>query len=157
MIFVFIIACCVSLTLVAVAQVVLFVCRARVPAVWPRVSTAASFSARVTAQANWPANDAWDNYGHGNKKSEFVRRRLRNLDLTWSLEIGEGVNKVCYTQTWRLRLSFTQWCIGGYTWVYGVYQPPGFFWQRILTSVIINKQGTFRPFVTPVCVYPPPF
>jgi len=33
----------------------------------------------------------------------------------------------------------------------------GFFWQRILTSVIINKQGTFRPFVTPLCVYPPPF
>jgi len=32
-----------------------------------------------------------------------------------------------------------------------------FFWQRILTSVIINKQGTFRPFATPHCVYPPPF
>jgi len=32
----------------------------------------------------------------------------------------------------------------------------GFVWQRILTSVIINKQGTFRPFATPVCVYPPP-
>ena len=25
----------------------------------------------------------------------------------------------------------------------------GFFWQRILTSAIINRQGTFRPFVTP--------
>jgi len=23
--------------------------------------------------------------------------------------------------------------------------------------VIINKQGTFRPFATPLCVYPPPF
>jgi len=34
---------------------------------------------------------------------------------------------------------------------------PGFFWQHILTSVIINKQGTFRPFATPLCVYPPPF
>ena len=33
----------------------------------------------------------------------------------------------------------------------------GVFWQRILTSAIINKQGTFRPFATPVCVYPPPF
>ena len=32
-----------------------------------------------------------------------------------------------------------------------------FFWQRILTSVIINKQGTFRPFSTSLCVYPPPF
>jgi len=53
--------------------------------------------------------------------------------------------------------SCIQWCIGGYTWVYGVYQPPGFFWQRILTSVIINKQGTFRPFATPDCIYPPPF
>jgi len=30
----------------------------------------------------------------------------------------------------------------------------GFFWQRILTSVIINKQGTFRPVATPLCVYP---
>ena len=47
--------------------------------------------------------------------------------------------------------------LGGYTRVYGVYQPPGFFWQRILTTVIINKQGTFRPFATPICVYPPPF
>jgi len=35
---------------------------------------------------------------------------------------------------------------------YAVYQPPGFFWQHILTSVIINKQGTFRPFATPLCV-----
>jgi len=33
----------------------------------------------------------------------------------------------------------------------------GFFWQHILTSVIINKQGTFKPFATPICVYPPPF
>jgi len=33
----------------------------------------------------------------------------------------------------------------------------GFFGQRILTSVIINKQGTFRSFATPLCVYPPPF
>ena len=45
----------------------------------------------------------------------------------------------------------------GYTRVYGVYQPPGFFWQHILTSAIINKQGTFSPFATPLCVYPPPF
>jgi len=44
-----------------------------------------------------------------------------------------------------------------YTQVYGVYQPPGFFWQRILASVIINKQGTFSPLATPLCVYPPPF
>jgi len=29
---------------------------------------------------------------------------------------------------------------------------------RLLTSVIINKQGTSRPFATPFwCVYPPPF
>ena len=44
-----------------------------------------------------------------------------------------------------------------YWGVYGVYQPPGFFWQRILTSVIINKQCIFRPCATPLCVYPPPF
>ena len=50
-----------------------------------------------------------------------------------------------------------QWCIGGDTRVYGVCQPLGFFWQRILTSAIINKRGTFRPFATLVCVYPPPF
>ena len=30
------------------------------------------------------------------------------------------------------------------------------FWQRIVTSVIINKQGTFRHFAMPVCVYLPP-
>jgi len=53
--------------------------------------------------------------------------------------------------------TFSQWCIGGYTRVYAVYQPSGFFGQRILTSVIINKQGTFRPIATPLCVYPPPF
>ena len=47
--------------------------------------------------------------------------------------------------------------LGVYAGIYGVYQPPGFFWQRILTSVIINKQGTFRPFATPHCVYPHPF
>jgi len=41
--------------------------------------------------------------------------------------------------------------------VYAVYQPPVFWGQRILTSAIINKQGTFRPFATPLCVYPPPF
>ena len=54
-------------------------------------------------------------------------------------------------------VTHNQWCIGGYTRVYAVYQPPGFFGQHILTSVIINKQGTFRPFATPLCVYPPPF
>ena len=32
-----------------------------------------------------------------------------------------------------------------------------FLTAYILTSVIINKQGTFRSFATPVCVYPPPF
>ena len=31
------------------------------------------------------------------------------------------------------------------------------FLTAILTSVIINKQGTFRPFATPLCVYPPSF
>jgi len=33
---------------------------------------------------------------------------------------------------------------GGYTRVYGVYQPPGFFWQRILTSAIINTVPSGR-------------
>ena len=43
--------------------------------------------------------------------------------------------------------------IRGYT----AYTNLRVFLQRILTSVIINKQGTFRPFATPLCVYPPPF
>ena len=43
--------------------------------------------------------------------------------------------------------------IRGYT----PYTNLGFFGQRMLTSVIINKQGTFRPFATPLCIYPPPF
>jgi len=25
------------------------------------------------------------------------------------------------------RTNYNQWCIGGYTQVYAVYQPPGFF------------------------------
>ena len=29
----------------------------------------------------------------------------------------------CYQHKW----PYKQWCIGGYTRVYGVYQPPGFF------------------------------
>ena len=51
-----------------------------------------------------------------------------------------------------------QWCIGGGVYA-GIRRIPtsGFFSQRIVTSVIINKQGTFRPFATPLCVYPPPF
>jgi len=56
-------------------------------------------------------------------------------------------------------ILYMQWCIGGggirgYT---AYTNLRGFFGQRILTSVIINKQGTFRPFATPLCVYPPPF
>jgi len=71
---------------------------------------------------------------------------------------------------WRIKISIWITCThrytdpvvlvvywGVYTRLYAVYQPSGFFWQRILTSVIINKQGTFRPFATPLCVYPPPF
>jgi len=51
-----------------------------------------------------------------------------------------------------------QWCIGGGVYA-GIRRIPTsrLFWQRILTSVIINKQGTFRPFAAPLCVYPPPF
>jgi len=44
-----------------------------------------------------------------------------------------------------------------YWGVYAGIPTSGFFWQRVLTSVIINKQGTFRLFATPLCVYPPPF
>ena len=49
----------------------------------------------------------------------------------------------------RRRRLHTQWCIEG-----GIRRIPtsGFF-----DSVIINKQCTFRPFATPLCVYPPPF
>ena len=45
--------------------------------------------------------------------------------------------------------------LGGGKRGYTAYTNLPFFWQRILTSVIINKQGTFRLFATPVCVYPP--
>ena len=83
--------------------------------------------------------------------SRFLADSLR---VTWVINPAVG----CH-YTFRQACSYprNQWCIGGYTRVYGVYQPLGFFWQRIFTSAIINKQGTFRPFATPVCVYPPPF
>ena len=75
------------------------------------------------------------------------RHKIKLLDLKTRSDIGLRV----------VRLHYKQWCIGG---VYaGIRRIPtsGFFWQRILISAIINKHGTFRPFVTPVCVYPPPF
>ena len=59
-----------------------------------------------------------------------------------------------------LRNNGKQLCAVVYWGVYaGIRRIPtsGFFGQHILTSVIINKQGTFRPFATPLCVYPPPF
>jgi len=40
--------------------------------------------------------------------------------------------------------SGRQGCIGGYTRIYAVYQPLVFFWQRILTSFVIIKQGIRR-------------
>jgi len=64
-------------------------------------------------------------------------------------------SRQCYLH--RLRtcmtvLTITSGVLGGIRRI----PTSGFFWQRILTSVIINKRGTFRPFATPVCIYPPP-
>ena len=60
----------------------------------------------------------------------------------------------CLIGTASLYLAETRWCIGGVYAGIRRIPTPGFFGQRILTSVIINKQGTFRPFATPLCVYP---
>ena len=56
------------------------------------------------------------------------------------------IKRVHTTHALRIRLIAVVYWGGGYTRVYAVYQPPGFYEQRILTSVIINKQGMFRPF-----------
>jgi len=111
--------------------------------------------------------------------TELITRRMRLVTQPSGLRLGfalhlviieilifitiTGVNPFnhCYGSTlqkWPISpffFPYSQWCIGGG----GIRRIPtsGFFWQRILTSVIINKQGTFRPFATPVCVYPPPF
>ena len=58
---------------------------------------------------------------------------------------------------WHLRL-LAEWSTETITMISGVlggirgytpYTNLRVFWQRILTSVIINKQGTFRPFAKP--------
>ena len=51
-----------------------------------------------------------------------------------------------------------QWCIGGGVYV-GIRRIPtsGFSWTAYTHLSDHNKQGTFRPFATPLCVYPLPF
>jgi len=85
-------------------------------------------------------------------RSAVNRTDARPFHRPCSAYYAGSINKYCY-----FNMVYKQWCIAWYTRVYAVYQPPGFFGQRILTSVIINMQGTFRPFATPLCVYPPPF
>ena len=69
------------------------------------------------------------------------RYNLRTRDKTFS--VGESVLVLTPDSTsskvfsrWKgpgvvreimSKNSYMQWCIGGYTRVYGVYQPPGFF------------------------------
>jgi len=83
------------------------------------------------------------------------------VNLVWQSWMLSVINWTVVGQlSWQYLATvdrYSQWCIGG-----GVYGVPPYtnlqvFWQRILTSVIINKQGTFRPFSTALCVYPPPF
>ena len=83
-----------------------------------------------------------------------VRPRLRE-HITASPEllyVRSSLNSLCVLQ---YLYPVVYW---GYTRVYAVYQPPGFF-DSVYSphAVIINKEGTFRPFATPLCVYPPQF
>jgi len=88
----------------------------------------------------------------------FVLSKLVLLGLVYLVQSYDtGWEEYLQNDLFCIEWDVKQWCIGGYTRVYAVYQPPGYFGQRILTSVIINKQGTFRPIATPLCVYPPPF
>jgi len=98
--------------------------------------------------------------------TNFVCFIHRNAWYRWTQAASGAARQanagICHAPSFsffRLLLftTHTQWCVGdmrGYTAYTNLW---GFFWQRILTSVIVNKQGTFRPFATPVCVYPPPF
>jgi len=113
-------------------------------------------------------------YVPGNDEGKIKKIPSLNVDcVILDCEDGVAMNrKVCVWLSQNFVVWPTMSCFGDwlkchhshmtvhpvvYWGVYAVYQPPGFFWQHILTSVIINKQGTFRPFATPLCVYPLPF
>ena len=63
----------------------------------------------------------------GNRKSFIalaVHHRLHWFIHPRTYGQRKGDEQPVYTPC---RVCHTQWCIGGYTRVYGVYQPPGFF------------------------------
>jgi len=72
-------------------------------------------------------------------------------------------NPMLGNRVWATFTFFTVHCLLHAVVYWGVYAgirripTSGFFLTAILTTVIINKQGTFRPFATPLFVYPPPF
>jgi len=60
-------------------------------------------------------------------------RKLGNLDLAWNLATGKGVNKVRYTQTWRLYLFSVAHCLAPApqkSWPYGAIQIYYYEWRR---------------------------
>jgi len=89
-----------------------------------------------------------------------VRRRWRMMSERGASDVGH--RRFCWKWShaieflirYRFRFIANEYSVvywGGYTRVYAVHQPPGFFRQRILTSVIINKQDILytrmpRPF-----------
>ena len=97
---------------------------------------------------------------------QHVLQWLKKPVLTYTITVldcggfGEYRHIAYLSVDCKLRCQWVLWHTVVYWGVYvGIRRIPtsGFFWQRILTSVIINKQGTFRPFATPLCVYPSPF
>jgi len=64
-----------------------------------------------------------------------------------------AIGEYLHTGAYRQKTHVSSGVLGGIRRI----PTSGFFWQCILISVITNKQCTFRPFATPLCVYPPPF
>jgi len=94
-----------------------------------------------------------------NSPIDQTRRRIFTLDGSNDADLS----KDCLLGFRWYFSPFWEWNIPKPVVYWGVYAgirripTCGVFWQRILTSVITNKQCTFRPFATPLCIYPPPF
>ena len=53
-----------------------------------------------------------------------------NIDLLvgdLAVRFGDKLQKTYNSAQDKYTVTAEQWCIGGYTRVYGIYQPPGFF------------------------------
>ena len=92
------------------------------------------------------------------RAAEMGERENRRLNVYTQ---GVVTSQSLWSRHDRHFLGITSGVLGGIRGYIRGYTPytnlRGFFGQRILTSVITNKQGTFRPFATPLCVYSPPF